>query len=72
MSWQTINQILGLAMVDEKFAGRLLANPLEAVREFGFDLTDEEQATLLKVRAKDISELSQILVEKFGPGGSTN
>jgi predicted secreted hydrolase len=72
MSWQTINQILGLAMVDEKFAGRLLANPLEAVREFGFDLTDEEQATLLKVRAKDISELSQILVEEFGPGGSTN
>lgn len=72
MSWQTINQILGLAMVDEKFAGRLLANPLEAVREFGFDLTEEEQATLLKVRAKDVSELSQILVEKLGPGGSTN
>ena len=70
MSWQTINQILGLAMVDSKFARRLLANPLAAVHEFGFDLTTEEQRTLAQVKASDISQLSQILVEKFHPGGS--
>jgi hypothetical protein len=65
MSWQTINRILGLAMVDAKFAYRLLANPLSAIQEFGFDLTEEEQGVLRQVKASDISELSQILVENL-------
>lgn len=65
MSWQNINQVLGLAMVDEKFARRLLANPLPAIREFGFDLTVEEEKILREVKARDVSELSQILVERL-------
>ncbi len=65
MSWQTINRILGLAMIDTAFAHRLLARPLSTVREFGFDLTEEEQDVLRRVKAKDISELSQVLVEKL-------
>lgn len=65
MSWQTINQILGLAMVDEKFARRLLANPLPTIREFGFDLTEKEEHILREVKANDVSELSQILVERL-------
>jgi hypothetical protein len=65
MSWQTINRILGLAVVDAKFAHRLLANPLSAIQEFGFDLTEEEQGVLRQVKASDISELSQILVENL-------
>ncbi len=67
MSWQTVNHILGLAMVDTKFAHRLLANPLLAALEFGFDLTEEEQRFLHDVEAHDIAELSQILVDKFNP-----
>lgn len=65
MSWQTINTVLGLAMVDAQFASRLLANPLVAIQEFGFDLTEEEQNVLCRVKARNISELSQILLEKF-------
>jgi hypothetical protein len=65
MSWQTINKILSRAVVDTQFASRLLADPLAAVQEFGFDLTIEEQNVLCKVNARDISELSQILLEKF-------
>ena len=65
MSWQTVNQMLGLAIVDTKFAHRLLANPLYAAVEFGFDLTPEEQEFLREVKAQDIAELSQILIEKF-------
>ncbi|HEU5227956.1 MAG TPA: Os1348 family NHLP clan protein [Ktedonobacteraceae bacterium] len=65
MSWQTVNQMLGLAIVDAKFAQRLLTNPLYAAVEFGFDLTQEEQEFLREVEAQDIVELSQILIEKF-------
>ncbi|MEO9028675.1 MAG: Os1348 family NHLP clan protein [Ktedonobacteraceae bacterium] len=65
MSWQTINEILGLAIVDAKFAHRLLANPLSATQELGFDLTEEEQDVLRQVKASDISELSQVLIERF-------
>jgi len=68
MSWQTINKILGIAMVDTKFAHRLLANPLSAIREFGFDLSEREQTILSEVKATDISELSQILVERLSQG----
>lgn len=65
MSWQTINKVLGLAMVDAQFARRLLANPLSTIRDFDFDLTEEEQDILSQVNASDLSELSQILVERF-------
>jgi hypothetical protein len=65
MSWQNINHILGLAMVDTNFARRLLTNPLVAIREFGFELTAEEERVLREVRASDVSELSQILVAKL-------
>jgi hypothetical protein len=66
MSWKTINTILGLAMVDTQFASRLLADPLAAIQEFGFDLTLEEQNVLCQVNTNDISELSQVLLERFG------
>ncbi len=66
MSWQVLNKILGQAMVDVKFANRLLANPLLTAQEFGFELTEEEQEVLRQVKARDVAELSQILVEEFG------
>jgi hypothetical protein len=72
MSWQNINQILGMAMVDAKFSRRLLANPLEAIREFRFDLTEEEENILRDVKASDVSELSQILVERLSQGDQKN
>lgn len=65
MSWQNVNQILGLAMIDAKFARGLLANPLEAARGLGFDLTEKEERILSEVKASDVSELSQILLERF-------
>jgi hypothetical protein len=72
MSWQNINQILGLAMVDANFAHRLLTNPLETIQEFGFELTEEEVNILREVKAADVSELSQILVAKLPPEDHKN
>lgn len=43
MSWNTINEILGLAVTNEGFAQELIANPLEAVRRRGYQLTIAEQ-----------------------------
>lgn len=65
MSWRTLNTILGLAMVDAKFAQRLVANPLVTVQEYGFDLTETEMDILRQIRASDVSELSRILVDTF-------
>ncbi|HJT55085.1 MAG TPA: Os1348 family NHLP clan protein [Ktedonobacteraceae bacterium] len=65
MSWQTLNRVVGLAMVDATFAQRLLANPLSVIQESGFELTQEEQDVLRQVKANDISELCQILIERF-------
>lgn len=62
MSWKTLNELLGRAMIDRHFAQRLLANPLQAAQEGGFDLTQQEQALLRTTRASSIAELSQILL----------
>ncbi len=65
MSWQVLNKVVGLAMVDATFAQRLLANPLSTIQESGFDLTEEEQHVLCQAKVNDISELCQVLVEQF-------
>ncbi|HEU5378224.1 MAG TPA: Os1348 family NHLP clan protein [Ktedonobacteraceae bacterium] len=66
MSWQTINNMLGLAIIDPKFANRLLANPLLTAEEFGFELTTAEREVLRDVQARDITELGQILLKRLG------
>lgn len=66
MSWQTINEILGLATVDPVFRQALLKDPLPAIHEQGFQLTEREAQALASVRANDIYELSQKLIEWLG------
>jgi hypothetical protein len=65
MSWQSINTMLGLALVDPGFASKLLANPLQTALEYNFDLTLEEQAVLRYVRARDITEFSKAIQMKL-------
>lgn len=67
MSWQTLNKILGLATIDRVFAERLLKEPQEALNAYGFELLSEELVILLTCQAQTISELSQRLMENFGP-----
>lgn len=65
MSWQEINRILTRAMIDGQFAGKLLADPIRAIGDAGFDLTAEEQQVLREAKAKDIVELSQIILRQI-------
>lgn len=72
MSWQTINEILGLAIIDQSFAQQLLSDPLEALLRRGFHLTAEEQKTLCECQWETLQELSQYLIEKLGPSSSAH
>lgn len=65
MTWETINQLLGRAAVDDHFAGKLVANPLRAAQEIGCELTAEEKAILQNVWVSDITELSQTLLSRM-------
>ena len=66
MSWQAINKLLARAMIDPRFADKLLANPLQTLQEAGFELTLEEQHIFCEAHARDLSELSQLLLAQLG------
>ena len=59
MSWKILNEIIGLASIDQNFCQELLADPLKAVEAHQFSLTDEEKNVLRGIRANDIYEFSQ-------------
>jgi hypothetical protein len=63
MSWEIINQILGLATIDQKFARDLLKEPLATVQIRGFQLTAEEQCVFSQHAAKDLNAFSQYLMQ---------
>lgn len=65
MSWRVINQILGLAAVDQEFAQELLKEPLTAIWAQGFQLTPEEQKVFSEVSANTLRELSQHLLQEL-------
>jgi hypothetical protein len=65
MSWQTMNKILTRAMVDPLFVSKLLVDPLKTVHQYGFEITQEEERILHGAKVKDISELSQLLLEQL-------
>ncbi len=67
MSWQTINNVLGLAMIDELFADQLLKEPREALSTYGIQLPSNEMEILCTCQARTLPELSQQLLKKLGP-----
>ena len=67
MSWQTINEMLGLAAIDHDFREQLLSHPLTAARQRGFQLTPYERKVIRELNARDLSEFSQIILTRLGP-----
>jgi len=67
VSWESINEMIGLAMVDLDFRQELLAYPLEAAQARGFKLTPKEQEVLKNIAASDIYEFSQLVQARLGP-----
>lgn len=67
MSWQIINEILGLAAIDHEFCQRLLVDPLRAAQEQGFRLTPREQSIFNTITARDLQEFSQQVLASLAP-----
>lgn len=62
MSWQTINEILGLAATDKQFAQELLVDPVDAVTKRGYHLTVAEQEAFRRSASGAIDTFSQNLL----------
>jgi hypothetical protein len=73
MSFSTINEILGLAVIDETFQHALLTDPLAAVRRRHFVLSVREEEILCSIHTTDFVEFVRLLREQLAtndrPGG---
>ena len=67
MSWQTINKVLGLAMIDKVFAERLLREPREALNLYSIQVSPYELEILCKRQFQTLEELCEQLVKDLGP-----
>lgn len=67
MSWKILNEILGLASIDQEFCRKLLDHPIEAIKEKGFTITREEREVLSTIQARDISDFSGHLLNRLPP-----
>jgi hypothetical protein len=59
MARQDIERLIGRAVLDPKFRESLFTDPEKAIREAGFDLSDEEMAALKEIdpqQARDAVE----------------
>jgi hypothetical protein len=59
MARQDLERLIGRAVLDPKFRESLFADPEKAIREGGFDLSDEEMAALKTIdpqKARDAVE----------------
>ena len=68
MSWETINQILGLATLDDDFCQALLHEPLVAIQKRGFQLSQEEKEVFNHITAGSLPELTQLVFDELAPG----
>lgn len=67
MSWNSINEMIGLALIDPDFCQELLDNPVGAAQTRGVDLTPKELDVLSKIHVDNIFEFSQIVLDKLAP-----
>ena len=56
MARQDLERLIGRAVLDAKFRESLFADPEKAVREAGFELSDEEMAALSEIDPQQARE----------------
>ena len=56
MAREDLERLIGRAVLDPKFRERLFADPEKAIREAGFDLSDEEMAGLKRIDPQQARE----------------
>ncbi len=60
-----INEILGLAVIDETFQRELLADPLGTIQKKNIVLTEREEEVLRSMHTADFAEFARILLERL-------
>jgi hypothetical protein len=60
-----IHELIGRAVADSEFRAKLVEDPEKAVKEAGYELTEEQLAGL---KAADMSDLSESLDERLSKG----
>ena len=62
-----LQELLGRALADEAFRARLLDDPRQAVRDAGYELTEEQLAALKMIDTQTLTEaLDERLVKRTG------
>ena len=56
MARKDLERLIGRAVLDPKFRESLLADPEKAIREAGFELSDDEMAALKKIDPQQARE----------------
>lgn len=65
-----MHELVGRAVANADFRARLVEDPEKAVKEFGFDLTEEQMAALKQADLKGLSaDLDERLSKSVGFGG---
>ncbi|HZO76382.1 MAG TPA: Os1348 family NHLP clan protein [Ktedonobacteraceae bacterium] len=67
MSKETLNKLVGLAMIDPDFCEELLADPLTAALKHGLQLTPKELEVLRQIKVDTIYEFSEQVLDKLMP-----
>ncbi len=65
MSWKNLNEMIGMAAIDQQFCQKLLQSPISAIDEQGYVLTPEEREIVATIRAADIQEFCEQLLALF-------
>ena len=61
-----LERMVGRALLDPKFRERLLADPEKAIREEGFELSEEDVAALSKIDRQQAQSAIEALDEVTG------
>jgi hypothetical protein len=61
MAREELERLVGRALLDLKFRARLFADPETAIREEGFDLTEEEMDSLSKIDLQEAQKAVEAL-----------
>jgi hypothetical protein len=64
-SQKEMYEVLGRALADAEFRAALMADPFKAVKEAGYELTEEQMAML---KQADFAALSEGLGERLSKG----
>lgn len=68
MSEKKMNELIGRAIADPDFRAALIADPDKAIKEAGYELTDEEIASLREI---DLQAKAEELGERLSKSGTS-